>query len=1689
MPIATELQINTAVTADDLFNTIFGDGVTLVANTATLQGAVGAAGIYTGATTTIAGISPTDSGVILSTGLVSNFTNDSGTTNTNVNTNTGTNTTGGVNGDPQLNAVAGVATFDATILTASFVPDGDTLTMQFVFSSEEYPEYVNQNVNDAFGVWVNGQFVPVSISVQGNVAIDTVNAASNENLYISNTADQFNTEMDGFTVVLSIKAPVNAGQVNTIKIGIADGGDSVFDSNLLIMADSAQTVVLAMDDRVNVTANGSRTFDILANDSTQNGPLTITQINGQNVVPGQTITLPSGQQVRLNADGTITVFANGVLGQESLTYTVTGGGQTDIGYITINTTAAPTRDGIVSGTSGNDVIGAGYVGDPDGDLIDSNDATGVQGTTGDADLIYAGAGNDTVTSGNSNDIIYGGTGNDSLYAGAGNDTAFGGDGDDLIDGGAGNDRLSGGAGNDTIDGGADDDILTGDGGDDTLSGGTGNDSAAGGTGNDVLAGGDGNDTLVGDAGNDSLAGGADNDTLFGGDGADTLDGGTGNDSLSGGGDADRIVLSGSFGTDSIAGGETGTDQDMLDAGGLTGPVTVTYTANEAGSLVSGASTATFTQIEQVVTGSGDDIINAAATTGGVSVDAGGGNDTITGGSGADRLTGGAGNDTIALGGGADTALGGAGYDTFVVQAGFGGAVVDGGAGDRDLLDLNGLPNPVSVVFTGPGAGTVTDLVTGEVMTFVNIGHVILTNGSDIVDATLDDGETYVQTRGGNDTVTGSASGATYDDEAYAPNGQGSDTFFGGAGNDQLWMGTDDDRAFGGGGDDFIDGQEGNDSLFGGSGDDSILGGTGDDVIVGGIGNDTMRGSADRDSFVLSDGAGFDSIDGSESGNDFDTIDASSMTGSVLLTFTNAEAGTLTHGYGSATFQNIEQVVLGAGGDVVNAAAATSGVTVDAGAGDDELTGGSGNDSFIAGTGADTIDAGAGNDTIALGADGDTDRLVLADGDGDDIVTGFEAPTPNGDGTFTGIDLLDVSGLTDAGGAIVNTGDVTVTDDGAGNAVLTFPNGESVTLVGISPATAANPAWLEAIGIPAPDYTVEGTGADDLIDGAYTGDPDGDRVDAGDSPTGTDDDLIFAYGGNDSVLAGAGNDTVYGGDGGDTIDGGDGNDSLFGDEGDDVISGGEGVDTIRAGNGDDSAFGGAGNDSIFGFTGNDYVEGGDGDDVINTRAETGVGAPDRGYPGQFPDDADPGNDRDTAYGGAGNDTILTGDDADTAFGGDGRDIIDGGFDDDLLHGDAGNDVIAGGEGQDRILGGTGDDTIFGGLMSAPSDPLALTDDTDLRPDNEIDTIFGGDGNDTIYGLDDADVLHGDAGNDLLDGGIDNDSLYGGAGNDRLFGGQGDDLLDGGDGRDTLTGGIGNDTLTGGAGNDLFVWDGASNDVITDFGTDGGGAGDGDTTNNDVVDLSGLFSFATLAAYNAANGTNFFQPIAALNHDLADGRIDFNGTDMTGPTLTLTGVTGGLTTDQTNVVCFVRDTRIRTDRGDVAVQDLVPGDLVLTRDHGLQPIRWAGMARRVAIGALAPIEIAAGALGNDRSLRVSPQHRMLLTGWQAELMFGEPEVLVPAKALVNDRTIRRVEGGTVDYHHILFDRHEIVFAEGAPSESFHPGEQGWKALDAATRAEILALFPELEGRGFGSYGAAARLSLRDHEGRALAAALGV
>ena len=331
MATGAELTYNTSASAMQMANAIFGNGVTVVG--ASYTGPANSSAIYSNGQLSL-GVTPSNTGVILSTGNVRDFTQSSGDPNRATNTTTDTS---GTNNNAAFNAVAGRATYDAVWMDVDFIPTGNVMTINFVFSSEEYPEYVNSNYNDIIGVWINGQFVPITIG-NGTTAINNINPITEPNLFISNTGDQFNTEMDGFTLTLKLTIPVNPGVVNTIRIGIADVGDAQYDSNLLIGADSVQTHLVALDDSQTLIPTGFKTVDVLANDVHLPGAtLVITHLNGVAVVAGQIVTLPSGQQVRLNANGTITIFGDGDAENLHFTYTVSDGlGNTDIGLVTIN---------------------------------------------------------------------------------------------------------------------------------------------------------------------------------------------------------------------------------------------------------------------------------------------------------------------------------------------------------------------------------------------------------------------------------------------------------------------------------------------------------------------------------------------------------------------------------------------------------------------------------------------------------------------------------------------------------------------------------------------------------------------------------------------------------------------------------------------------------------------------------------------------------------------------------------------------------------------------------------------------------------------------------------------------------------------------------------------------------------------------------------------------------------------------------------------------------------------------------------------------------------------------------------------------------------------------------------------------------------------------------------------------------
>ncbi|KAB7615554.1 Hint domain-containing protein [Amylibacter sp. SFDW26] len=182
--------------------------------------------------------------------------------------------------------------------------------------------------------------------------------------------------------------------------------------------------------------------------------------------------------------------------------------------------------------------------------------------------------------------------------------------------------------------------------------------------------------------------------------------------------------------------------------------------------------------------------------------------------------------------------------------------------------------------------------------------------------------------------------------------------------------------------------------------------------------------------------------------------------------------------------------------------------------------------------------------------------------------------------------------------------------------------------------------------------------------------------------------------------------------------------------------------------------------------------------------------------------------------------------------------------------------------------------------------------------------------------------------------------------------------------------------------------------------------------------------------------------------------------------------------TNHSGFAADTNIMTSFGDVRVQNLEAGARVITRDHGMQSVRWIGSYKARIRPENAPIVIQKSVLKNTRDLILSPEHRILFKGEQAELMFGQPEVLIPARAFLNNDRVYQVIDGIVEYYHVLFDRHEIIYSEGTSTESYHPNEVNMAAFDQETRESLYQAFPNLQSNPK-SFGPSIRTCLNAEE----------
>lgn len=231
---------------------------------------------------------------------------------------------------------------------------------------------------------------------------------------------------------------------------------------------------------------------------------------------------------------------------------------------------------------------------------------------------------------------------------------------------------------------------------------------------------------------------------------------------------------------------------------------------------------------------------------------------------------------------------------------------------------------------------------------------------------------------------------------------------------------------------------------------------------------------------------------------------------------------------------------------------------------------------------------------------------------------------------------------------------------------------------------------------------------------------------------------------------------------------------------------------------------------------------------------------------------------------------------------------------------------------------------------------------------------------------------------------------------------------------------------------------------------------------TISMSGVkANNGTLEPLQTFNGlTVNTAAIAAAWNDTGDNIISIDQI-VTGPT----NASGAFV----DVLCFASGTLIETAQGPKPVETLKTDDQILTIDGAFKPIRWIGSmqlsADRLRVqNRLKPILIRADALGPGfpkTDLIVSPQHRILVSSVIAMRMFGTSEVLIPAKKLLPLPGVEVVADGVngVEYWHILFDEHEVIWSNGTPSESLYTGPEALNALSASSKAEIEALFPEI------------------------------
>ncbi|MGE0601176.1 MAG: calcium-binding protein [Dehalococcoidia bacterium] len=702
-----------------------------------------------------------------------------------------------------------------------------------------------------------------------------------------------------------------------------------------------------------------------------------------------------------------------------------------------------------------------------------------------------------------------------------------------IDGGPDDDEITGGSGNDTINANAGDDTVNGGAGDDTIEGKTGKDRLFGGTGNDTLAGGPGNDELYGESGND------------------------------------LVIWRNGDETDLIEGGD---DIDTVEVDGSSSDETFTTTAN--GSRVRFdriTPTPFFLDIgtsEQLVVNAGGGADEFSATGNlaaliAITVDGGGGSDTIRGSNGVDTLIGGDGADFIDGQQGNDLIFGGAGPDTIQWDPGDGSDVVEGQAGSDTML------------FNGSAVSEIFDISpNGSRVRFTrNVGNIVLD---------LNEVETFeLNMFGGADVATVSPLDGT-GLKAVTVNAAG----FGGAGDAQ----ADIVHVLGTSGPDVFRATRAADSGA------PVITGPGTKVTLEGgePAFDSLEavGMEGDDLLVVNDNAGLDVPVGLDGGADVDTVQVNG--GSADETFSTVANGTsvrfdrLTPAPYALNISNTENLLVKAnGGDdhfsAIGNLAPLIAITVDGGAGNDTLSGSNGADVLMGGADNDFIDGQQGADTVLGGAGDDT--LQWDPGDGSDVLNGqggIDTMVFNGSAISEILEFSAIGGhvqfTRNVGNVVLDLNNIEAFDlkvlGGADTITVNSLNGTNLAQVNIDLAA------FGGVGDAAADNViVNGTAGKNVV--LVTGDGSVASV-SGLKPVVNITGVEIA---NDRLTVNvlAGNDTVdanglsataipftaFGGEGNDILTGGSGNDTLFGEDGDDTIVGGPGIDVLDGGAGNNT----------------------------------------------------------------------------------------------------------------------------------------------------------------------------------------------------------------------------------------------------------------------------------------------------------------------------------------------------------------------------------------------------------------------------------------------------------------------------------------------------------------------------------------